>query len=65
MLLLQYLIPEDVTPVYFIMIVLTGLAFLAKFKVKKPGLRGVLILVGIGAVEFLAMLLLRNCFRIR
>ena len=63
--LLQYLIPEDVTPVYFIMIVLTGLAFLAKFKVKKPGLRGVLILVGIGAVEFLAMLLLRNCFRIR
>ena len=64
-LLLQYLIPEDVTPVYFIMIVLTGLAFLAKFKVKKPGLRGVLILVGIGAVEFLAMLLLRNCFRIR
>ena len=64
-LLLQYLIPEDVTPVYFIMIVLTGLAFLVKFKVKKPGLRGVLILVGIGAVEFLAMLLLRNCFRIR
>ena len=64
-LLLQYLVPEDVTPVYFVMIVLTGLAFLAKFKVKKPGLRGVLILVGIGALEFLAMLLLRNCFRIR
>ena len=63
-LLLQYLVPEDVTPVYFLMIVLTGYAFLSKLQIRKPGLRGILILVGIGAAEFLAMILFRHCFRL-
>ena len=56
-LLLQYIIPTDVTPMYFAGVAFTGLAFLLKFQLKKPGLRGILIMVGIGAVEFLLMLI--------
>ena len=58
-LLLQYIIPTDVTPMYFAGVAFTGLAFLLKFQLKKPGLRGILIMVGIGAVEFILMLLAR------
>lgn len=47
----------DLTLVYFSVLVITGLAFLLKFKVKKPSKRGVLVMVGIGAVEFLILLL--------
>ena len=56
-LLLQYVIPADVTPVYFAAAVLCAAAFLSPVQIRKPGLRGVLILVGIGAVEFLLILL--------
>lgn len=56
-LLLQYIIPTDITPVYFASAVFTGIAFLSKFRIKKPGLRGILIMVGIGTVEFLLMLI--------
>ena len=55
--LLQYIIPTDITPVYFAGAIFTGLAFLLKFQLKKPGMRGILIMVGIGAVEFLLMLI--------
>lgn len=59
-LLLQYLIPADITLVYFGVMVLTGVAFLAKFQIRKPGLRGLLILVALGALEFLLMALFRQ-----
>ena len=58
-LLLQYLTVFDVTPVYFIALIATGFAFLSKLSVRKPGLRGILIMVAIGAVEFALMLILR------
>ena len=51
-LFLQYVTPCDITPVYFMTILLVGVAFLSKFQVRKPGLRGILIMVGIGAAEF-------------
>ena len=56
-LLLQYIVPADITPIYFVGAILTGFAFLSKIQVKKPSFKGVLILVGIGAVEFVLMLL--------
>ena len=62
-LLLQYVIPADLTPMYFAAAVICAIAFLSPFQIRKPGLKGVLILVGIGAVEFLlllALLLLRR-----
>ena len=55
-LLLQYVIPTDVTPAYFASVVFCSIAFLSPVQIRKPGLRGVLIMVGIGAVEFLLML---------
>ena len=57
-LLLQYVIPADMTPLYFATAVFCAIAFLSPVQIRKPGLRGVLILVGIGAVEFLLMLAL-------
>ena len=56
-LLLHHVIPADLTLVYFATAVFCSIAFLAPVQIRKPGLRGVLILVGIGAVEFLLMLL--------
>ncbi len=56
-LLLEYLTPMDLTPVYLTTAVITGLAFLLKFQVRKPGLRGILIMVAFGALEFTALLI--------
>ena len=57
-LLLQYVIPADLTPMYFVTAVFCAIAFLSPVQIRKPGLRGVLILVGIGAAEFLLLLAL-------
>ena len=56
-LLLQYVIPADVTPMYPATAFFCAIAFLSPVQIRKPGLRGVLILVGIGAVEFLLILI--------
>lgn len=57
-LVLDYLCAGvDLTLVYFSVLVMTGLAFLMKFKVRKPSKAGVFAMVGIGAVEFLILLL--------
>lgn len=56
-LLLQYVVPADITPTYFATAFLTGIAFLSRIKIRKPGLRGILIMIGIGAVEFLLVVL--------
>ena len=58
-LLLQYLLPVDITPLYFGAMLLTGIAFLAKFQLKKPGMKGILIMIAIGAVEFALMVAIR------
>lgn len=54
-LMLQYILPDDVTMLYFVMMAITGIAFISPFEVVKPGLRGILIMVGIGAVEFILL----------
>ena len=56
-LLINYITPYEITPLYFACTVFMGFAFLGKFKIKKPGLCGVLIMVGIGALEFLLLLI--------
>lgn len=59
-LVLQYATPGfDVTFLYPVLAVATGFAFLGKFRVRKPGFRGVMIMVGIGALEFLIMIVFR------
>ena len=64
-LLIQYLTTSDITPLYFAAVALTGFAFLGKFQLRKPGLRGILIMVAIGAAEFIAMVIFRNFVRLR
>ncbi len=43
--------------VYFGVAILMSLAFLLKFKIRKPGLRGILIMVGIGVAEGVLLLI--------
>lgn len=57
LLLIHYLVKTDLTPMYFSAIALTGAAFVTRFPVRKPGLRGILIMIGIGALEFALMVL--------
>ena len=54
-LLFQHLIPKDITLVYFGVMLLTGFLFLAKCKVRKPGLGGVLAMVAVGFAEFVLL----------
>ena len=56
-LLMQYLLPIDITLVYIGFTVLTGIAFLCRIQVRKPGLRGILIMVAVGLVECIALML--------
>lgn len=56
-MLLRYILPIDISIFYFPIILITGFLFLAKFNIPKPGLRGVMIMVGIGALEFALLIL--------
>ena len=56
--------PFDISPVYLPLITFTALAFLGKFSLRKPKLRGVLIMVAIGFIEA-AVLFFCLYFRLR
>ena len=51
-LLIHYLLPADITPIYLAVMIFVGALFVSKIRITKPGLRGILIMVGIGAAEF-------------
>ena len=54
-LLIQYVTPFDVTLLYFGTIILMGFLFLSKIQVRKPGMRGILILILIGVLEVVTL----------
>ncbi len=56
-LTIQYVQPHDITPLYFLALLLVGMAFISKIHVPKPGLRGIMIMIGIGAVDFIILLI--------
>ncbi len=58
-ILLQYLTSFDITLFYFVVMIGMGFLFLSRLKVRKPGVVGILIMVGIGFVEFITLLILR------
>lgn len=58
-MLLQFMTPLDMTVVYYGVMLLVGYLFVSKIEVKKPGVKGVLILCLIGVLEFVIMLVLR------
>lgn len=56
-MILQYITDADISLLYFPVIFLTGLAFVLKFKMPKPRMRGILALIGVGAIEAVALIL--------
>lgn len=58
-LLIQYLTPMDFSLVYFAFVLIAGILFISPFRVKKPGTKGILIMVGVGALDLLAILILK------
>lgn len=57
-MLLQFATPSfDLTWLYFVVMFLVAYLFLAKINIRKPGLRGILIMVGIGFVEAVALVI--------
>ena len=57
--LLQFITRTDLTILYFGVMMVAALLFVSKIRVPKPGLRGILIMVGIGVVEFALLVLVR------
>jgi len=57
--LLQFMTRTDLTILYFGVMMVAALLFVSKIRVPKPGLRGILIMVGIGAAEFALLVLVR------
>jgi len=51
-MLFQYVLPKDLTILYLCVMLLTAAAFVSKLSVPKPGLRGIMIMIAFGAVEF-------------
>ena len=62
-LLLQYVTKADITLAYLGVALLTGVLFISPFRVAKPDLRGILIMVGVGALEFFLLLLWKIILR--
>lgn len=62
LLTMKYFLPWNIIPIYFGVMVLTGLGFLSKIKIPKPGLRGILIMIGVGVLDFVAWLILHWYF---
>lgn len=56
-MLLQYILPTDITPIYFVVMLLMSIAFVAKIKIPKPQTKGILALIGIGVLEFAILLI--------
>ena len=55
-LMLRHLLGRDIAIFYYgVMLLVAGL-FISRFNIRKPGLRGVLIMVGIGVLEFILIL---------
>ncbi len=61
-MLIQFLTRTDITLVYFVVMLITSFLFVSKIQVRKPQLRGILFMVGIGAVEFILLMILWICF---
>ena len=57
-LLLHYIPRFDLSVPYFVVMLVMACLFVGRFKIRKPGRKGVLAMVGIGFLEFLAFLIL-------
>lgn len=62
-LLIEHFLSYDISFVYYILLLATAAAFVSKFKVKKPTSGGLLLMVGVGALEFAVILIIRMIMR--
>ena len=61
MVLLMHYIPRfDLSVPYFIVMFVMACLFVGRFKIRKPGRKGVWIMVGIGFAEFVAFMILMS-----
>ena len=59
MVLLMHYVPQiDLSVPYFVVMLVMAILFVGRFRIRKPGRKGVLIMVGIGLMEFIAFLVL-------
>jgi CDP-diacylglycerol--serine O-phosphatidyltransferase len=58
-LLVRYFLGINISYVYYILLILVGILFVMKFKLKKPNSKEIYMLVAIGAVEFLVVLAIK------
>ena len=58
-LLIRKFVPADISFVYYVLLLAVAAAFLGKFQLKKPHMKSILVMVGIGAVEFILIMLAR------
>ncbi len=58
-LLLHYMLDFDLSVVYFCVMLITGLLFLGRFKVRKPGNKMLAFLIIVGLIEFILLLILK------
>ena len=55
-LLIHILVSADLTLLYFGMMIVTGLLFISKIRIKKPQNKGIALLVILGALEFIILI---------
>ena len=58
--LIHYCMPDgvDISLAYFITVAVMAVAFVSKIQIRKPGIRGIMAMVGIGILEFAAILVM-------
>lgn len=49
----------NISFIYYILLIIVAILFVLKFKLKKPGTMMIYFMVGIGAIEFIAVVVLR------
>ena len=55
-LLIRFVTRVDFTPIYFSVMLVTAFLFISRIRIAKAGMRGILIMIGIGCIEFGIML---------
>lgn len=63
-LVIQYVTSVDLALIYFVVLFITGIAFIVRFKVIKPGTKGVSGLLIVGAIEFVLLLIFLIRFKL-
>ena len=58
-LLIRWILDINMSYIYYILLIIVGVLFIIRFKLKKPGSAMIYLMVGIGAIEFIAVFVMR------